>query len=119
MGRSRRGGHPELKLPLLHRLLAIASLLLLASGEVIFEERFEGSLLLPVPQFSLDLCCLPVREVLCCFLLYLYLLLLLFWCLNLNWWTGFPAPKFHFGWVVAELFLCRPPGLTTVLFVSF
>jgi hypothetical protein len=42
MGSSRRGGHPELQLRLVHRLLALASLLLLASGEVIFEERFEG-----------------------------------------------------------------------------
>uniref|UniRef100_A0ACD5WHV2 Uncharacterized protein n=1 Tax=Avena sativa TaxID=4498 RepID=A0ACD5WHV2_AVESA len=37
MGTSRPGGHQQLQL----RLLALASLLLLASAEVIFEERFE------------------------------------------------------------------------------
>jgi hypothetical protein len=36
MGSSRRDGRLELRL--VHRLLALASLLLLASGEVIFEE---------------------------------------------------------------------------------
>jgi hypothetical protein len=58
MGSSRRGGHPELQLRLVHRLLALASLLLLASGEVIFEERFEGksdSAQFPSSVFSLDL----------------------------------------------------------------
>jgi hypothetical protein len=49
MGSSRRDGRLELRL--VHRLLALASLLLLASGEVIFEERFEGTSLTASDQF--------------------------------------------------------------------
>jgi hypothetical protein len=55
MGSSRRGGRPELQLRLVHRLLALASLLLLASGEVIFEERFEGTLTLPSSPVASEL----------------------------------------------------------------
>jgi hypothetical protein len=44
MGTRRGGG-------VLHGLLALSSLLLLASGEIIFEERFEGTLTAYIPHY--------------------------------------------------------------------
>lgn len=61
MGSRSRGHHQ-----LLRRLLALSSLLLLASGEVIFEERFEGTGVYRPSQLLLGL---PVCGVPACSLL--------------------------------------------------